>query len=240
MSDPPMFNPSPRVSAVSLGDGATCLVIDDVLTDPAAFAAWAARGTYEPTELYPYPGVVAGLPARVTALAVQHFDRLVRPRLGARRTTDANLRLSIISTPPEALRPIQWQCHRDRIAADPARTLFAASVLYLFKDPALGGTSFYRSRLSPAQTDRLVADSQRLSAADYTERYGLTAGYMSGSNAYFERIASVPAAWNRMICYDGGLFHSADVNTSQPLSADPTVGRLTLNGFFTCTRPLLA
>lgn len=234
----PLFNPSPRLSRVPLGNGQSCLVLDDVLSDPEAFAGWATGLAYPATPHYPYPGVVAGLPDPLASRVRDHFDQRVRAHLGGRRTVDANMRLSVICTPPEQLHPIQWQCHRDRIAADPTRTLFAASVLYLFENPDLGGTSFYRSLVSPADTDRLVADSHVLSAEDYGSRYGLKAGYMNGSNAYFERIASVPAAWNRMICYDGSIFHSADVNTAQPLSADPRTGRLTLNGFYTCTRPL--
>ena len=61
-------------------------------------------------------------------------------------------------------------------------------------------------------------------------------GIKAQLNAYFERIASVPAAWNRLIVYDGGLFHSADVDRPELLSADPARGRLTLNGFFSCRR----
>jgi hypothetical protein len=75
-----------------------------------------------------------------------------------------------------------------------------------------------------------------LSAADFSARYGLQAGYMNGSNPYFKRVAQVPAAWNRMIYYDGGQFHSADIDAPQALSADPRAGRLTLNAFFTCRR----
>ena len=59
---------------------------------------------------------------------------------------------------------------------------------------------------------------------------------MTASNAYFERIATVPAAWNRLIFYDGGLFHSAHIEQPALLASDPTRGRLTLNGFFTCRR----
>ena len=35
----------------------------------------------------------------------------------------------------------------------------AASVLYLFDDPELGGTSFYTPRQSPEATDRIIIDS---------------------------------------------------------------------------------
>jgi hypothetical protein len=146
------------------------------------------------------------------------------------------LRLSMVTTAPQDLAPLQWQCHRDRVAADPQRVLFAASVLYLFESPSLGGTSFYVPRQSETQTQQLIQDSQQLDAARFSQRYGLQAGYMAGSNAYFERVARVGAAWNRMVVYDGSVFHSGDIAAPDQLSLDPRQGRLSLNGFFTCKR----
>ena len=107
-----------------------------------------------------------------------------------------------------------------------------------FDTPDLGGTDFYRSCLSASDTDQLVADSQRLDAERFSARYGITPGYMTPERAapYFEHVAYVPAAWNRMICYDGGLFHSARVALTH---GTPTACRLTLNGFYTCTRRLV-
>jgi hypothetical protein len=121
------------------------------------------------------------------------------------------------------------------LAVEPGKVLFAASVLYLFRDPSLGGTSFYRSRLPPADTEQMVADMAVMDAVQFSARWGVDRGYMRGSNRNFELITTVPAAWNRMICYDGSLFHSADVDPSR-LPADPLKGRLTLNGFYICTR----
>ena len=46
----------------------------------------------------------------------------------------------------------------------------------------------------------------------------------------------MPAGWNRLILYDAGFFHSGDIGRPQALTSDPTTGRLTLNGFFSCTR----
>jgi hypothetical protein len=110
------------------------------------------------------------------------------------------------------------------------------SVLYLFRDPALGGTSFYVPRQSPSATDRIQYDSQTLGAAQFSARYGLRPGYMDGSNAYFDCVARVPAAWNRMILYDAGFFHSGDIGRPDLLTTDPATARLTLNGFFSCRR----
>ena len=85
------------------------------------------------------------------------------------------------------------------------------------------------------ETEKLVADSQQLGAHDFGARYGLQPSYMADSNAYFERTARVPAAWNRLIFYDGSAFHSAEVDPAR-LWADPLQGRLTLNSFITCRR----
>ena len=232
----PLFNPAARVRLVPIGPDAQCVVIDDILAQPEAVARWAAQQDLREPEGYPYPGLVAPAPASVSALLSDHFGRHVRGLLGGRRTLDGVLRTSLVTVPTHALEPRQWLCHRDRVADDPAAWLFAASVLYLFRDPALGGTSFYRPRLPQAQLNRLLADSQQLDAATFAARYGLQPGYMAGSNDWFEQVASVPAAWNRAIYYDGGIFHSADITHPAALSRDPARGRLTLNGFYTCRR----
>jgi len=232
----PFFNPNPTISVLALAGDQCCVVVDDALTDPDGLVAWAASQTFAAPVGYPYPGLVLDAPMTLRARIADFFALHVRGRLRARRTVDSTARLSMVTLPPAALEPRQWQCHRDRVVDDPRAFLFAASVLYLFREPSLGGTSFYVPRRSAAETDRLLADSQLLGADEFSARYGLAPGYMAASNAYFERIAQVPAAWNRVIYYDGGLFHSADVDQPDRLSADPTRGRLTLNSFFTCKR----
>ena len=229
-----LFNPDPRVSAVPIVPGRDCVVIDDALADPEGLRAWALQQRYLPPA-YPYPGHVCDAPREVSARLADFFALHVRRHLGARRTVELTVRLSVIDTPPAQLAPIQWLCHRDRLAHGRNDVLFAACVLYLFRDPALGGTSFYAPRLSPARTEQIVVDSQVLSAHEFGQRYGLKPGYMLGSNEYFEHVAQVPAAWNRVVFYDGGLFHSADVDPGR-LDADPQHGRLTLNSFITCRR----
>jgi hypothetical protein len=233
------FNPHARFSLVPLAAGQHCVVVDDVLADPQALRGWASRqaalGGFLPPAGYPYPGLVLPAPAALSLRVADHFTQHVRQRLGARRTLDAVVRLSMVTVPAAALEPRQWQCHRDRVSSDPG-ILFAASVLYLFRDAALGGTSFYVPRRSPQDTDQMLADSQLLDAASFSARHGVQPGYMAGSNDWFERIARVPAAWNRAIFYDGSQFHSADVDAPAALCADPSHGRLTLNSFFTCRR----
>ena len=230
-----MFSRSPSVQMVPVGNGYRCVVIDNVLADPEAMVEWAAAQAFVKPS-YPYPGIVFDTSEALAQQVSDCFAQHARGKLGAWRTDGVGMRFSLITVPPQELAPVQWQCHRDRLQVNAPHMLYGASVLYLFKNPALGGTSFYMPKLPPQETSRLVGDSDRLSAAEFGARYGLSAGYMHGSNAYFERVASVDAVWNRMICYDGGQFHSADVNTSLPLDPNPRTGRLTLNGFYTCRR----
>ena len=230
------FNPDPQIGVSQIDHEQVCIVVDDALSNPEGLVDWAAAQSFEPARDYPYPGLVLEAPAAVTQLVGDHFAQYARSKLRARRTQSATVRFSLVTVPPAQLAPVQWQCHRDRLAVDPDRVIFAAMVLYLFRNPALGGTSFYRPLKGADQVDRMNADSEALNAAEFGARYGLRAGYMVDSNPYFERIGRVPAAWNRMIYYDGGLFHSGDIGEPSQLSADPRVGRLTLNGFFTCRR----
>ncbi len=59
---------------------------------------------------------------------------------------------------------------------------------------------------------------------------------MIGDNGCFTRTGRVPARWNRMIFYDGGLLHSGDIVTPERLTSDPATGRLSFNGFFMARR----
>lgn len=229
------FNPTPAISTLALPGGHAVVVIDDMLLDPAGLVAWAREQPFQPPDGFPYPGVVSGAPQHLSDRFADHFAQHARTRLGARRTLAHDVRLSMVTTPPAQLDPRQWQCHRDRVSMDPA-TLYVASVLYLFHDPALGGTSFYVPRQSLAATDRIIIDSQKLAADQFSARYGLVPGYMDGSNAYFECVARVPPAWNRMILYDAGFFHSGDIGRPDLLTSDPATGRLTMNCFFSCRR----
>ena len=229
------FNPAPAISTVDRPGGSQVVVIDGVLLDPDGLVDWARQQAFHPTAGFPYPGRITPGPAGLSARFADFFAQHARSRLQARRTLAHDIRLSMVTTPPAQLDPRQWQCHRDRLESDPGG-IYVASVLYLFREPALGGTSFYVPRQSPAATDRIIIDSQTLAAESFAARYGLKSGYMDGSNPYFDCVARVPPAWNRMILYDACYFHSGDIVRPELLTDDPGTGRLTLNGFFNCRR----
>jgi hypothetical protein len=228
------FNPAPRISALAIAPGESCIVIDDALANPEGLVGWAALQHFRLPGGFAYPGVIVDAPPAVSAMVGDYFAQYVRGRLGGRRTLSTTVRLSLVTLSPQQLRPVQWQCHRDRLGPAPHDLLLAAMVAYLFRDTALGGTSFYRSLLSDEETERMINDAGGMGAAEFGARYGLEAGYLSGSNRFFERVAQIPAAWNRMLFYNGDLFHCADIAAPARLSAEPRIGRLTLNGFFPC------
>lgn len=228
------FNPAPRVSAVPIAPGEFCFVVDEALANPEGLVGWAATQQFGPPAGFPYPGVMVDAPPAVSAMVGDYFAQYVCRRLGGQRTLSTTVRLSLVTLSPRELRPVQWQCHRDRLGPAPKDIRLAAMVAYLFHDPGLGGTSFYRSLQSDAETERMINDAGRMSATEFSARYGLESGYLSGSNRYFERLAQIPAAWNRLLFYNGDLFHSGDIAAPDRLSGDPRRGRLTLNGFFTC------
>lgn len=232
-----LFRPDPRVQRVDFAGGSYCLVVDDALRNPEALRQWAIarRGEFVHAPSNAYPGIELPLPGGPSRQLDDFFRLHIRPVMGLRRTLRMHSRLAMATTPPGDLLPRQWLCHRDNAWVDPGHAI-AASVLYLFEDASMGGTNFYSPRLPAHEVDLLVHDSSTLDAAQFSARHGWQAGYMSGSNAFFERVGSIAARWNRIIFYDGRLFHSGEIGHQRALNGDPATGRLTLNGFFTCSR----
>lgn len=235
-----LFNPRPRVEVLEPVPGLRCLVLDDVLLEPESLVTYAARAALDAPEGNLYPGQVAGLSAEFDARLRDFFWQHARGPLGLRRCLAAFVRLSLATTPPAQLQPLQWLCHRDRIDDDAPDAMFAASVLYLFRDPALGGTRFFVPRSPAHELAALFRDAETLAPADFSARHGVPPGYPAAQSAHFDCVLTVPAAWNRMIIYDGSCYHSAAIDHPERLSDDPAQGRLTVNGFFPCRRPAAA
>jgi hypothetical protein len=181
-----------------------------------------------------YPGLELTMPDLINNSLTEFFIQYIRPRMNSRRVIYSTSRLAMVTLAEDQLRPAQSICHRD-LAREPGG-IMTASVLYLFKDANKGGTSFYAPKKSHSETMALVQDSLSMSAEAFHQRYGIAQRYLLGSNDYFEQIGSVEAKWNRIVFYDGDMYHSADILQPKTLSADPTQGRLTLNGFFYCTK----
>jgi hypothetical protein len=232
-----MFNPNARLDVVHFDERHACIVVDDALVDPERLVQFAAarRDAFRPVDFNAYPGIFLPAPTEIVEGLSVFFTQQVRRRFDARRTLQMQCRLSMVTLLPGALRPYQWICHRDRAELDRQQSI-QASVLYLFKDEGLGGTSFYEPARSARETAMLFDDATNLSADAFAQRYALEPGYIRTTNEYFTRVGGISAKWNRLIFYDGSALHSGDITAPEKLSSDPLVGRLTLNGFFTCRR----
>lgn len=232
-----MFNPNPRIETVPIAGRHVCYVIDDALRDPEALIEYAAAhaGEFAEAGHNVYPGPELRMPEAFSAQLDAFFAQHLRGRFDVRRTERMYSRLAITATPPERLSPAQSICHIDRLSAEPRHRILA-SVLYLFRDPRLGGTAFYAPKHPPEVILPLIADSTRLPAAEFAAKYGIGTGYITASNAWFEKLALVPARFNRLIVYEGTVFHSGEIAHPELLVRDPRRGRLSLNGFFTCRR----
>lgn len=232
-----MFNPRPQVQVLPLYEGQHFLVIDNALREPQRWVDWACQQrAHFALSAHAYPGLELWLAEGAMARFGDYFAEHVRGRMGARRTLSLGNRLSLVTVAPDELLPRQRLCHRDNPGI-PAHECMVASVIYLFHDAALGGTSFYRPRRPPDQTEQLAHDARVLDGAAFAQRYPeLGSGYMVDSNDWFERVATVAPAWNRAVFYDGGVYHSGDLRFPARLSDDPAQGRLTMNGFMHCRR----
>jgi Family of unknown function (DUF6445) len=232
-----IFNPRPHIEQLRLPNGKSCFIIDDALLEPERLLQFATAqyDAFQPVDFNAYPGTYLLTPKEAIEALHDFFVQHVRRSFDARRVLSVHCRLSMVTLPPQTLRPYQWICHSDGQNIDPQQSL-QASVLYLFKDESLGGTSFYEPARSPPETMRLMHDASTLPAQEFTQRYGIEPGYLTTSNEWFTHIGRVPAKWNRIIFYDGAMLHSGDIFAPEKLSADPRAGRLTLNGFFTSRR----
>jgi hypothetical protein len=233
----PVFNPAPRIQSIPLFDGHACHVVDDALLEPQRLLelAVARRADFEHTAHNAYPGPELRMDDAASARLDEFFSAHIRALLGARRTERMYSRLAMVTLPPTQLQPRQWICHRDRFGLPPELCV-AASVLYLFADPALGGTSFFRPLRPLREIELMVHHSGSMAPDEFARSFAIRPGYPGESNHWFEKVATIEPRFNRMIFYDGGLFHCGAIGDPARLSDDPHHGRLTLNGFFTCRR----
>ena len=203
------------------------IVIDDFLPEPDAVVAAAAALDYAPGPTA-YPGLRSPVAPAVTLPTWRRLAPLVQQAFGfASELTRLSAYYSLITTPPEALKPVQRLPHFDGFGP------FRIAVVHHLSRHALGGTAFYRHRGTGFETiDEGRLPPYQAAVNEELQRLGLPeAGYVAGDTALFERIGHVQARFNRAIVYLGHALHSADVPAGTPLVADPASGRFSINTF---------
>lgn len=228
MSDPLIDSTRWRSSVTLKGkEGEPIVMIDDFFADPSAVIDEAAAATFKPMAQY-YPGIRAAAASTTRRAVIEALMPVFVTHFGIRETVEVQaLVYSLVTTPAHQLTPIQRLPHFD--GTESGRL---ALIVYLCPT-SHGGTSFYRHRstgFESVSTERYERFDRALSAD--VERVGLPdPAYIRGNDALFERIDGSPAVPNRALIYRGRNLHSADILDTTPLSSDPRVGRLTLNGF---------
>lgn len=231
------INPNAEVKLQEISEGQVCAVVDDVLENPESVVEFAVRQAhrFEWWSVPPGPRLIA------PDSALQDLKRLVRSRLSRHfpiHRTGLSLRacLANVTVPPERLSHLQRLCHVDE--SETPDTRYFAGLIYLFRNPDLGGTAFYRWR-----KPEVIARAEQLHEVDPAacERY-LEASlelfrkppqYMTESNDLAELLSVVPARFNRLVFYDGASPHTGHITHPELLSDDLSRGRLTLNFFTT-------
>jgi hypothetical protein len=230
------LHPDFTASTARVGkDKIAVVVIDNFLSNPELLVDYAcAQPIFEGVSDAFYPGVRAPMPP-IYCFAVRAFlGHLIAETFGLPVQSLAGelAHFSLVTTPPARLSVWQRMPHIDN--TNPKQL----AVLHYLCSAEYGGTSFYRHR----STGFEFVDQPR--AAAYKERIAaeLAAGelapgasapaYVCGDSALFERTASFPAAFNRLLIYRSINLHSADIAPGFAFNADPRLGRLTANTFF--------
>ena len=230
------INPRLEIDMVAVTEAYDCAVVDDFLLNPADLVefACAEAGRFSMPERA-YPGTILNLPNAAMA-PLYRFFRSEFSRLFSfcRGGIDFYTQLSITTLQPADFSWIQRLCHTDPKLANGRRNF--AALLYLFENPALGGTGFYRWRDPQywAEMSALQVEDPDAGLAQLQERFQMFRDpprYMTVSNEAADLIDRVPARFNRLVFYSGELPHSAYIEQPELLSDDPARGRLTLNCF---------
>lgn len=207
------------------------IVIDGFAPDPQGVVADAELMSFQPIGPH-YPGIRAHAPAAVIRAGLAPYRDLIEDVFGAAPDLSAfEAYYSLVTTRREQLALIQRLPHYDGVE----RNRLAA--LHFLSRDERGGTSFFRHRTTGFET----VDSQRL--ADFSqslkadlEQHGVPqADYISGDTALYEQIAHYPGRFNRLLIYRGFTLHCADIPPDMSFSADPYLGRLTVNTFLNLT-----
>ncbi len=221
-------------------DGRSYAVVDNVLENPDALVDFAIQRASQFTMLPGPPGPRLLLGEEL----LDDLHRLVRSKLARhfpifRSGIKLRACLSNVTLAPAELTKLQRMCHIDRRQSLTGRTY--AGLIYLFRNPDLGGTGLYRWN-----KPNLIQEAEKLFEEDpeasmrylneETDYFNEPPQYMTSSNDIADLLAVIPAKYNRLVFYNGEEPHSGHITHPELLTDDLSKGRLTFN-FFADVRP---
>lgn len=221
---------NPQWEVVSVGnERLPVLVVDGLAAVPEALLDFATSAPgFGPRAGDYYPGIRKPLPGVYAENLCCAFGEALSEvfQLPAGATPEPMVcTLSIATTPPERLRPIQRLPHFD--SSDPDQL----AVVHYLCPPQFGGTAFYRHRASGMES--IDADRLQGYATELKQQVMASPpqGYAGGDSELFEQTARFDARFNRALIYRGNQLHSGLINSAVGLCADPRAGRLTATSF---------
>jgi len=203
------------------------LVVDNLVNKPEDLVSYAQTGPeFQHRKQDFYPGLRQPGPNTYSDQLCQNMVDLIHRVFGCEEgLKPASCVLSLATTAPEKLRPIQSVPHFDSCDAT------TLAVVHYLCPREHGGTSFYRHR----QTGYESMTLPRLQGYAATLKQQMMAApsmmhqYINGDTALFEQVACFEARFNRALFYRCNILHSGNIQPQLGLSSDPSRGRLTIN-----------
>lgn len=225
------LNPAARVRILPIGRSREPVIaVEEALLDPDAAIDQAAALSFEAADegRGGFPGVRARAPRALAEPLVEGAMPLVAEVFGLKRASlsavDASF--SIVATPPAALHPLQRIPHID--TRDPRRL---AILCYAGRN-AIGGTAFFRQDSTGLeQVGPGEFEAYRAARREDLARLPSESGYPGPDTPGYTETAHFEARFNRMLVYRSCSIHSGIIPSDSRLSADPRLGRLTVNIF---------
>lgn len=214
------------------------VIIDDLFPGPEELLSAAEQSQWI-RENPNYPGIRAQVPSdylnRTLQLAAEPLRQAYALDTGKGLSSDvihnAFCCFSMVTRPPETLKPIQSLPHFDAVSG---RQL---AMLHYLCDTPFRGTRFFRHKESGYEN--VLQDR----VSTYQEQAGklveaVQPGYASQCAPWYEAIGEVAAKFNRVAFYPASLLHSGIVESGETLSDNAREGRLTITGFIDITSKL--
>lgn len=211
------------------------VIIDDMHPHPEQLVDVAQHGQWL-RENPNYPGIRAQVPAdylnKILENAAEPLQRAfaldTRSGLSSNAIQNAFCCFSMVTRPPETLKPIQSLPHFDALSGQ------QLAMLHYLCDKPFRGTRFFKHKESGFEN--ILQD--RISAYEaYAGKLvdAVQPGYSSQCGAWYQAIGEVEAKFNRVAFYPASLLHSGIVESSAALSDHAAEGRLTITGFIDTT-----